>query len=64
MAGHNKKGGPMGGGPGMPVEKAKNFKGTMKNLIKYMGRYKIAIAIVMVCAGISAVFSVIGPKIM
>lgn len=61
---NNRRRGPMRGGPGMPVEKAKNFKGTMKNLVKYMGRYKIAILIVMVCAGISAVFSVVGPKIM
>ena len=25
------------GGPGMPAEKAKNFKGTVKKLLDYMG---------------------------
>lgn len=47
-----------------PVEKAKNFKGTIRKLIKYIGRYKIAVIIVMICAAISTVFSVIGPKIL
>jgi ATP-binding cassette subfamily B protein len=48
----------------MSVEKAKDFKGSIKKLIKYIGRYKIAVFIVMLCAGISTVFSVIGPKIL
>lgn len=57
--------GPMGHGGGMmPGEKAKNFKGTVKQLLKYMGGYKFAIFFVMVTAAISTVFSVIGPKIM
>ena len=36
------------GGPGalMPGEKAKDFKGTMKKLLSYLGRYKITIIIV------------------
>lgn len=51
-------------GPMAPVEKAKNFKGTIRKLIKYIGRYKIAVIIVMICAAISTVFSVIGPKIL
>ena len=34
----------MGGGRHMmPGEKAKDFKGTMKKLMAYMGSYKIAI---------------------
>ena len=39
--------GPMGGhrGPGRPVEKAKNFKGTMKQLISYMKPYYVKIII-------------------
>lgn len=56
------------GGPGgrgmMPTEKAKNFKGSIGQLLKYMGRYKIAIFIVMIFAAISTVFSVAGPKVM
>ena len=52
------------GGPMAPVEKAKNFKGTIKKLIKYIGKHKIAVFIVMLCAAFSTVFSVIGPKIL
>ncbi len=55
---------PHAGGKMAPVEKAKDFKGSMKNLIKYIGRYKIAILIVMICAAASTIFSVIGPKIL
>lgn len=29
-------------GPGAPVEKAKDFKGTMKKLLQYLGAYKIS----------------------
>ena len=57
--------GPMGGpGAMMAGEKAKNFKGSVLQLIKYIGRYKIAIIIVMVFAAVSTVFSVAGPKVM
>ncbi len=53
------------GPPGMgPVEKAKDFKGSIKKLLAYLGRYKIAIIIVMILAALSTVFAVIGPKIM
>lgn len=55
---------PRGGGKMAPVEKAKDFKGSLKNLIKYIGRFKIAIIIVMICAAASTIFSVIGPKIL
>lgn len=47
-----------------PMEKAKDFKGTLKKLIKYMGRYKFAVIIVMLCAAVSTVFSVAGPKVL
>ena len=57
-------GGPMGGGMGAPTEKAKDFKGTLKKLLKYLGRYKIAIIIVMIFAVLSTVFSIVGPKIL
>lgn len=54
------------GGPGgmMPGEKAKDFKGSFGKLSSYIGRYKIAIFIVMILAACSTVFSVLGPKIM
>ena len=55
--------GPMGGGGPMggPVEKAKNFKGTMKKLIRYCGRYLPAIVIALVAAAAGTVFQIIGP---
>lgn len=53
------------GGPGMmPAEKPKDFKGAIKKLINYMGRYKAAIVAVMIFAAVSTVFSVLGPKVM
>ena len=56
--------GPMGRGPMAPGEKAKDFKGSFRKLLAYVGKYKIAIFIVMIFAGISTVFSVAGPKVM
>ena len=48
------------GGPGGPMmgEKAKDFKGSFKKLLNYLGRYKIAIVAVMLFAAASAAFSV------
>ena len=63
MKGH----GPMGGGPRGahgPVEKAKDFNGTIKKLGKTLSKYKIAIIIVMIFAIGSTVFSIVGPKIL
>lgn len=56
--------GPHGGGRMAPVEKAKDFKESIKNLIKYIGRYKIAVLVVMIAAAASTLFSVIGPKVL
>ncbi len=61
---HAPKRGPMGRGGMMPVEKAKDFKGSIKKLINYIGKYKIAIFIVMIVTTVSTVFNVIGPKIL
>ena len=55
-------GGPRGGQ--MPVEKAKDFKGSIGKLFSYMKRFHGAIVVVMLCAVASTVFSVIGPDIM
>ena len=60
-------GGPMGhGGPMalMKGEKPRDFKGTMRKLIRYLGEYRILILIVMIFAIASTIFSIIGPKIM
>jgi ATP-binding cassette subfamily B multidrug efflux pump len=61
-----RRGGPMGHGPMamMKGEKARDFKGTMKKLIAYLGSYRSAILVVMVFAVASTVFSIIGPKIL
>jgi len=48
----------------MNGEKAKDFKGTIKNLLHYMGAYKIALIVVAVFAVASTIFNVIGPKIL
>lgn len=57
----------MGGGPHGMVrggEKARDFKGTMKKLIKYLSAYKISIISVFILAALSASFSIAGPKIL
>lgn len=59
---------PMGsGGPGkgmMPGEKAKDFKGTLGKILRYIGRYRFAVIIVVIFAVLSTVFNVLGPKVM
>ena len=61
-----RKRGPMGRmGRGMqPGEKPKDLKKSIKQLAQYIGKYKIAIFIVMICAACSTVFNVAGPKIL
>ena len=59
--------GPLGRGPmaaGMKVEKAKDFKGSAKKLGKYLSKYKYTIAVVIIFAMLSTVFSIVGPKIL
>ncbi len=56
-------GGPMGS-LGKPVEKAKNFKGTLRRLLKYLKPQRTKFLIVFVFAILSTVFSILGPKIM
>ena len=56
--------GPMGGRGMVPAEKAKDFKGSIKKLISYIGRYKVGIFFVMIFAAVSTVFSVVGPKVL
>lgn len=57
---------PRGGGPGQiaPVEKAKDFKGTIKKLVSYLGAYKIPMFFVIVFAIASTIFNIWGPKIL
>ncbi len=53
---------PRGRGPA--VEKAKDFKGTIRRVISYTGKYKAGVVIVMICAAVSAVFHIVSPKIL
>ena len=68
MSNDNRRGpgrGPMGHGRGMmPGEKARDFKGTMKKLMSYLGKYTYAIIAVFIFAIGSVAFSVIGPKVL
>jgi len=58
----------MGGGHGpmamMKGEKARDFKGTMRQLLQYLGAYRIAILIVGLFAVASTTFSIVGPKLL
>lgn len=58
--------GPMGGpGRKRTTETAKNFKGTTKKLIHhYLGKYRIALIIVLIFAIGSTIFTIVGPKIL
>src|SRR5579859_3146484 len=57
--------GPMGRGPMMMgTQKARDFNGTMRKLIEYLGSYKLALGIAIVFAVLSTIFAVVGPKIL
>ena len=70
--------GPMGRGPGgrgpmgghgpmagmMKGEKARDFKGTMLKLIRYLSAYKLSLIVVLVFAVASTIFSIVGPKVL
>ncbi len=58
--------GPMGGhhGGAMTGEKAKDFKGSMAKLFKYMERYKFRFILMFVFAVAGTVFTIVGPKIL
>ena len=57
--------GPMGrmGGMGRG-EKAKDFKGTIKQLLGYIGQHKIAVFAAVAFAVCSVVFNIVGPKVL
>lgn len=59
--------GPMGRGHGhgmRPGEKAKDFKGTIKKLVRYMSIYKIQMLFVLIFAVGGTIFNILGPKIL
>lgn len=66
---------PMGPGPGgrrpgggmglgVPGEKAKNFRTTMKTLLTYLKPYLFYMALVLILSVMSTIFMIIGPKLM
>lgn len=57
-------GGPGNHGPMMPGEKAKNFKGSLRQLLDYLRPYWLLLIIVLVFSIGSTIFSIIGPKLM
>jgi ABC-type multidrug transport system, ATPase and permease components len=61
--GHGGPGGP-GGPMGKPVEKAKDFKGTLKRLVGYLAPQKTRFYIVGILAVVSTIFSIFGPKVL
>ncbi len=68
---HRPGGAPRGGfgRPGGPMqftkgEKARDFRGTMKKLIAYLGQHRVAVIVVFVFAIASTAANIVGPKIL
>lgn len=57
MGGHGARG-------GMPGDKAKDFKGTLKKLVKYMSTFKVHMIFVAIFAICGTIFNIAGPKIL
>jgi ATP-binding cassette subfamily B multidrug efflux pump len=62
--GFGRPGGAMSGGMGGAVEKPRDFKATMKNLLAYIKPFWISIIVVFTFAIASTVFAVISPKLL
>lgn len=55
---------PGGGGGRIHGEKPKNFKATMKKILKLLADYKVAFIVVILFAILSTIFTIAGPKIL
>jgi ATP-binding cassette, subfamily B, multidrug efflux pump len=53
-----------GGMIGRPVEKAKDFKGTLRRLLKYLKPYTFRLVIILLLTILSNTFGIISPKIL
>jgi len=56
-----------GAGPhniGKPIEKAKDFKGTLRRLLTYLKPHRVKFIIIFLAAVASTVFSIVSPKVM
>ena len=56
------RGGGGGGGRLMPGEKPRDFKGSMKQLISYLGPYRWSVLLMLLMAAGGTVFSIFGPR--
>ncbi len=52
------------GAVGRPVEKAKNFRGTLRRLLRYFIPEKTLMAVVILAAILGTIFNIVGPKIL
>ena len=52
------------GGLGMPTQKAKDFRGTLRRLLQYLAPHRRTLVLVVITGAIGTVFSVVGPKIL
>ena len=52
------------GAMGMPVEKAKDFGGTLKRLLGYFAPEKVLLITVVLAAVVGTIFNIVGPKIL
>jgi len=57
-------GGHPGGRPGMPVQKAKDFKGTFRRLVGYLKPFRMTLITVFAASIVSTIFSILSPKIL
>ena len=64
MSEQRRRKGSMEGRGMQPTEKAKDFKGAMAKLFRYMGRYKFRFMLMFVFAVAGTVFNIVGPKIL
>ena len=48
----------------MTTDRAKDFKGTLRQLLRAMSRYKISLAVVVLFAILSTIFNIAGPKVL
>lgn len=58
------QGGGMKRGMGIPGAKAKDFKGTMKRLFRYLGDFKVRMIFISCLAILATIFNVLSPKIL
>lgn len=61
---NQRRGGPRGGPPGMRGEKPKDFKGSIRQLAKYLFAFKWLVVVIVLCSMCSTILSTINPKIL